>query len=99
MAERADEELAKNIVRNIVPFNAGEDIYAVQQQGQSAVQKVLQQLGLLPSPQRTPGMNEPLPRVNPATGEIIWPDAVTTVTPGDVEARKRQQYQNLIRGR
>lgn len=99
MAERADTELAKNIVRNIVPFNAGEDIYTVQQEGGNMVQKILQQLGLLPSPQRTPGMNEPLPRQNPATGEIVWPDDITTVRPGDVEARKRQQYQNMIRGR
>jgi hypothetical protein len=90
MADDAATELAKNITRNVVPFSAGEDIYAVQQAGGNAVQKLLRSLGLLPSPQKTPGMNDPLPRIDPATGEIVWPGEQMQVKPGDVEARRRQ---------
>ena len=90
MADDAASELAKNIVRNVVPFNAGEDIYAVQQAGGNAIQKLLQSLGLMQSQKNTPGMNEPLPRIDPKTGEIMWPGEQMQVKPGDVEARRRQ---------
>lgn len=90
MADDAATELAKNITRNVVPFNAGEDIYSAQQKGAGMAMKLLQSLGLIPSQQRTPGMNDPLPRVNPQTGEIVWPDQNMQVAPGDVAARKRQ---------
>ena len=90
MADDAATELAKTITRNVVPFSAGEDIYAVQQAGGNAIQKLLRSLGLLPSPEKTPGMNEPLPRIDPATGEIAWPGEQMQVKPGDVAARRRQ---------
>lgn len=96
MADDAATELAKNITRNVVPFNAGEDIYAVQQAGGNMVSRVLKSLGLLPGGKQGPGLNDPLPRVDPKTGEIIWPDQNMQVQPGDVEARKRQmQLQQL----
>ena len=90
MADDAATELAKNITRNVVPFSAGEDIYAVQQAGGNAIQKLLRSLGLLPSPQNTPGMNEPLPRIDPKSGEIVWPGEQMQVRPGDVAARRKQ---------
>ena len=90
MADDAATELAKQITRNVVPFNAGEDIYGVQRAGGNAVSKLLQSLGLMPSQKNTPGMNEPLPRIDPKTGEIMWPGEQMQVQPGDVEARRKQ---------
>ena len=95
----AATELAKNITRNVVPFNAGEDVYAAQQKGAGVAMRLLQSLGLLPSPKKTPGMNDPLPRVDPATGEIVWPGEQMQVQPGDVAARRRQMELNAMYNR
>ena len=73
MAERADRDLAEGILRNIIPFNAGEDVGALQQQGESVVQRLLRQMGILQPPAYTPGLNEPLPYRDPKTGQMVYP--------------------------
>jgi hypothetical protein len=71
MADEASE-LAKNITRNIVPLNAGQDVVGPYQAGENMVVKLLQQLGLMQPP--APPMNMPLPRKDPRTGQIIFPE-------------------------
>lgn len=73
MADSADE-LARNIARNVVPFKGGQDLAAPYQAGENMVMKLLQQLGLMQSPQMAPPLNAPLPRKDPSTGQIIFPE-------------------------
>ena len=71
MADEASE-LAKNIVRNVVPLNAGQDVVKPYQQGENMVVRLLQQLGLMQPP--PPPLNMPLPRKDPVTGQIVFPE-------------------------
>ena len=109
MAEDAATELAKNITRNIVPFNAGEDIYAVgkaAEGGRNVVKQLLMKLGLIPQPNPNDfGASGPLPRIDPKSGQIIWPEgspqrqAEAPITPGDALARREQGLLNQRLGR
>lgn len=75
MAEDVASELARNIARNVVPLNAGQDVVGPYQAGENAVIRLLQQLGLMGQPQQpAPPINMPLPRKDPATGQIIFPE-------------------------
>ena len=75
MAGNPADELAQGIARSVVPFNAGQDIYGVYGPSENFGMKLFRMLGILPGPkQKAPGLNEPLPRIDPRTGEIIWPE-------------------------
>ena len=73
MADEASE-LAKNIARNVVPLNAGQDVVGPYQAGENMVLKLLQSLGLMGQPQAAPPLNAPLPRKDPITGQIVFPE-------------------------
>lgn len=68
---RTVDEIAKNIVRNLVPFNAGEDLMAGVDKAQELGVRVLRALGVMPP--APPPLNAPLPKYDPATGRIIQP--------------------------
>ena len=74
MADGADSELAKNIIKNLIPLDAfGKIGQGVDAAGQK-VMSVLQQLGLVSPPaQAAPPLNQPLPQVDPRTGQVIYP--------------------------
>lgn len=92
MAESAPEELARNIARNVVPFNAGQDLAGIQQGGEAAALSFLRALGLLPPQQATAGT---LPQMDPEMGRVLSPDELLvksmSVAPGDVDMRRLQQ--------
>ena len=70
------DELALNIARNVVPLNAGQDIAGPYMKAEDAVTRLLRQLGLLKAPASNgyvPGLNEPLPQRDPATGQMVYP--------------------------
>ena len=71
MADDAATELAKNIVKNMVPFSAGEDLQGIQQAGGNIISQILQSLGVMKPP--PPPLNAPLPRMNPKTGQVEFP--------------------------
>lgn len=100
MAEDAGSEIAKNIARNIVPLETGAAIGGAVDSAQAQLQRLLSSLGLLPGVGRAgPGPNDPLPRVDPSTGNIIWPGEAMQVAPGDVAARRRQIQLNQMYNR
>lgn len=65
------EDLSREIVRNIVPFNAGEDIAGIYQPIENTVMELLRTFGILPP--KAPGPRDPLPKYDPKTGRIIQP--------------------------
>lgn len=75
MADDAATELAKNITRNVVPLQAGQSVLGPYQGAENVMLKLLQSLGLIGGQQApAPGLNEPLPRKDPRTGQIIFPE-------------------------
>ena len=74
MAEDAGSDLARNILRNLIPLETfGQIGQGVDKMGQQAM-SVLQQLGLISPPaQAAPPLNQPLPQVDPRTGQVIYP--------------------------
>jgi hypothetical protein len=77
MASAADD-IAKNIARNVVPFNAGQDLAGPYGAAEGTIMKLLQSLGLMGAPQQAaPPLNMPLPRKDPRTGQIIFPEGYT----------------------
>ena len=77
MADDASTEIARNILRNIIPMEQGGMLDKMGQgidQAGSKAMSVLQQLGLVAPPaQPAPPMNQPLPQVDPKTGQVIYP--------------------------
>lgn len=92
MAESAPEELARNIARNVVPFNAGQDLAGIQQGGEAAALRFLRMLGLLPPQQAAAGA---LPQMDEGMGRVLTPNELLArqieVLPGDVDMRRLQQ--------
>ena len=74
MADGADSELAKKILRNLIPLDSfGAIGQGVDKMGQQAM-SVLQQLGLMSPPaQAAPPINQPLPQMDPKTGQVVYP--------------------------
>lgn len=76
MADDVASEIARNIVRNIIPLESFGNAYT---QGSNAVQGILQRLGITQPPvaaQPVPPLNAPLPRfggVGPDGQPIIIP--------------------------
>lgn len=96
MAETPDAELAKNIIRNVVPFNAGEDVGNMYTGAENAAVKLLRTLGLIP-PAAQGSMD--VPRMD-AQGNILFPENQMQITPGDVGMRRLQmQIQREREGR
>ena len=71
MADNAADELARNIARNIVPLDAGKDVLSPYQKAESGIMRLLQAMGITQQP--APSITEPLPRINPATGQVEFP--------------------------
>ncbi len=74
MADNSADELARGILRNIVPLDAGQAVAGPYQKAESIGLQLLRQLGLLPTPGYTPGLSEPLPIKDPKTGQMIYPE-------------------------
>ena len=89
MAQSEDEKLALSIARGMTPIGGAEALGRGVSQAQSGIVDLLRSLGLIRQP--APALNEPLPRVDPATGNIIWPEQQMQIQPGDVVARRFQQ--------
>jgi len=70
MADDASSELAKGILRNIIPLDTPGMNKAAQGMNDTVIQ-LLQRLGLAKPP--APPLNAPLPRMNPATGQVELP--------------------------
>ena len=73
MADNAADELARNIARNIVPLDAGKDVLSPYQKAESGIMRLLEAMGITQQPQRAPSITEPLPRINPAKGQVEFP--------------------------
>jgi hypothetical protein len=71
MAEDAASELARNILRNIVPLDTNNALVRGAQGVQDTGMSILQKLGLVQPP--PPPLNAPLPRINPQTGQVEFP--------------------------
>lgn len=74
MADDAGSELARRIIGNLIPLDTfGKIGQGVDKMGGQAM-SVLQQLGLVPPPApAAPPLNQPLPQMDPNTGQVIYP--------------------------
>lgn len=74
MADDAATELARNILRNIVPLDSNNALVRGAQGVQDNVTGLLQKLGIMQPPAQAPVTQyTPLPRMNPQTGQVEYP--------------------------
>lgn len=74
MADDAATDLARNILRNIVPLDSNNALVRGAQGAQDTITGLLQKLGIMQPPQpAAPPLNAPLPRMNPITGQVEYP--------------------------
>ena len=71
MADDAATEIAKNVLKNMVPLEGMGKIADAAQGAQDSTMRLLQSLGIIKPP--PPPLNAPLPRMNPATGQVDFP--------------------------